>query len=72
MPPQYDPNETSIANSLAGSEYGFTNAPVIEDPASFAIEPTGEQMDLQFLNDLALAGGTLAATVADSPTVAGA
>lgn len=51
MPPQYDPNETSIANSLAGSEYGFTNAPVIEDPASFAIESTGEQMDLQFLNE---------------------
>lgn len=51
MSAPYDPNETSIANSLAGSEYGFTNAPVIQDPASFAIESTGEQMGLEFLNE---------------------
>jgi len=47
----YDPNETSIGNALAGSEYGYTNAPLIDDPTSFAMAPTGEQMDLGFLNE---------------------
>ena len=47
----YDPNQTSIGNALAGSEYGYTNAPLIEDPSSFAMAPTGEQMDLEFLNE---------------------
>lgn len=47
----YDPNQTSIGNALAGNEYGYTNAPPIQDPASFAIAPTGEQMDLEFLNE---------------------
>lgn len=49
--PQYGPNDTSVGNALAGSEYGYTDAPLIEDPASFAIQPSGEQMDLQFLNE---------------------
>ena len=49
--PQYDPNDTSVGNALSGSEYNYTDAPLIEDPASFAIQPTGEQMDLQFLNE---------------------
>ena len=52
MPPaQYDPNDTSVGNALAGPEYSYTDAPLIEDSASFAIQPTGEQMDLQFLNE---------------------
>lgn len=51
MPPKYDPNDASIGNALAGSEYGYTSAPLIDDPSSFAVEPTGEQMDLQFLNE---------------------
>jgi hypothetical protein len=49
--PVYDPNQASIGNALAGAEYGYTNAPLIQDPASFAIAPTGEQMDLEFLNE---------------------
>jgi hypothetical protein len=48
--PSYDPNQTSISNALAGSEYGYTTAPLIEDPSSFAIRPTGKQANLEFLS----------------------
>lgn len=48
--PVYDPNQTSIGNALAGSEYGYATAPLIEDPASFAIQPTGKQANLEFLS----------------------
>lgn len=43
--------EQSIGAALDAPEYMYGGAPVIEDPASFAVTPTGEQMSLEFLNE---------------------
>lgn len=41
----------SLNNAGAESDYGYLNAPLIQDPSSFAIAQTGEQQDLGFLEE---------------------
>ena len=43
--------EENIGAALDAPEYMYGGAPVIEDPASFAVAPTGTQMDLSFLDE---------------------
>lgn len=43
--------EQNIGAALDAPEYMYGGAPVIEDPASFAVAPTGTQMDLSFLDE---------------------
>ncbi len=43
--------EQNIGVALDAPEYMYGGAPVIEDPASFAVAPTGTQMDLSFLDE---------------------
>jgi hypothetical protein len=43
--------EENIGAALDAPEYMYGGAPVIEDPASFAVAPTGTQMDLGFLDE---------------------
>lgn len=43
--------EQNIGAALDAPEYMYGGAPVIEDPSSFAMAPTGTQMDLSFLDE---------------------
>lgn len=43
--------EQNIGAALDAPEYMYGGAPLIEDPASFAVTPTGTQMDLSFLDE---------------------
>lgn len=43
--------EQNIGAALDAPEYMYGGAPLIEDPASFAVAPTGTQMDLSFLDE---------------------
>lgn len=43
--------EQNIGAALDAPEYMYGGAALIEDPASFAVTPTGTQMDLSFLDE---------------------
>ena len=43
--------EQNIGAALNAPEYMYGGEPVIEDPAGFAVAPTGTQMDLGFLDE---------------------